>query len=91
MHSKRREPSLHDWPDKQILGNVSATLQHFYFDQQSEKFIQAFQKVQLFNFFVDWSITDAKLFFEASTQLGNDDWWYSQTSVCVHVIAERNF
>ena len=42
-------------------------------------------------FFVDWSITDAKLFFEASTQLGNDDWWYSQTSVCVHVIAERNF
>ena len=58
MHSKRGEPSLHGWPDKQISGNVSATLQYFYFDQQSEKFIQAFQKLQLLVFFVDWNITD---------------------------------
>ena len=36
MYSKRGEPSLHGWLDKQISGNVSATLQHFYFDQQSE-------------------------------------------------------
>ena len=58
MHSKRGEPSLHGWPGKQISGNVSATLQYFYFDQQSEKFIQAFQKLQLLIFFVDWNITD---------------------------------
>ena len=42
MHSKRGEPSLHSWLDKQILGNVSATLQYIYFDQQSEKIFQAF-------------------------------------------------
>ena len=70
VHPKRGEPSLHGWLDKQISGNVSATLQHFYFDQQSEKILQAFQKLELLIFFVDWSITDAKLFFEAPTQLG---------------------
>ena len=70
MHSKRGEPSLHGWPDKQISGNVSAALQHFYFDQQSEKIHQAFQKLELLNFFVDWSITDAKLLFKAPTQPG---------------------
>ena len=70
MHSKRGEPSLHGWPDKQISGNVSAALQHFYFDQQSETILQAFQKLELLIFFVDWSITDAKLFFEAPTQQG---------------------
>ena len=69
MHSKRSEPSLHGWPDKQIPGNVSATLQHIYFDQQSEKALQAFQKLELFNFFFDSSITDAKLFFGKPTQL----------------------
>ena len=42
MHSRRGEPWLNGGPDKQILGNVSATLQHFYFDQQSEKIPQAF-------------------------------------------------
>ena len=42
MHSKMDEPSLHDRPNKQILYNVSATLQHFYFGQQSEKILQAF-------------------------------------------------
>ena len=68
MHSKRGETSLHGWPDKQISRNVSATLQHFYFDQQSEKILQAFQELELFKLFVDWSITDAKLFFEAPTQ-----------------------
>ena len=73
MHSKRGEPSLHGGPDKQTSGNVSATLQHFYFDQQSEKILQAFQKVELLKFFVDWSITDAKLFFEAPTQPWHDD------------------
>ena len=41
MHSKMDEPSLHDRPNKQIL-YVSATLQHFYFGQQSEKILQAF-------------------------------------------------
>ena len=78
MHSKRGEPSLHGWPDKQISGNVSATLQHFYFDQQSEKILQAFQQLELLIFFVDWSITDAKLFFEATTQL-----------VCVYMLLLR--
>ena len=58
---------------KKISGNVSATLQHFYFDQQSEKILQAFQKLELLIFFVDWSITDAKLFFEAPTQPWHDD------------------
>ena len=52
MHWKRGESSLHGWLDKQILGNISAILQHFYFDQQSEKVIQAFQKLELFNFFL---------------------------------------
>ena len=51
MHSKRGEPSLHGGPDKQTSGNVSATLQHFYFDQQSEKILQAFQKLELLIFF----------------------------------------
>ena len=46
MYSKRGEPSLHGWLDKQISG-VSATLQHFYFDQQIEKILQAFQKLEL--------------------------------------------
>ena len=46
----KKEPSLHGWPDKQILGNVSAPIQHFYFDQQSEKILQPFQKLGLFNF-----------------------------------------
>ena len=31
--------------------NVSATVQHFYFDQKSEKILQAFQKTEIFNFF----------------------------------------
>ena len=70
MHSKRCGPSLHGWPEKQISGNVSATLQHFYLDQQSEKILQAFQKLKVLNFFVDWSIIDAKLFFEVPTQPG---------------------
>ena len=51
MHSKRGEPSLHGWSDKQILGKVSATLQYFYFDQKSEKILQTFQKLDLFYFF----------------------------------------
>ena len=42
MHSKRGEPSLGGWSDKQNLGNVPATLQYLYFDQQSEKTLQAF-------------------------------------------------
>ena len=45
MHLKKTEPSLHGWSNKQISGNVSATLQHFYFDQQSEKILQAFQNL----------------------------------------------
>ena len=46
-------------------------MQYFYFDQQSEMIPQAFWKLELFNyFFVDWSITDAKLIFEALTQPG---------------------
>ena len=40
MHSKKGEPSLRGWSDKQILGNTLATLQYFYFDQQSEKTLQ---------------------------------------------------
>ena len=43
------------------------------------------------NFFVDWSINDAKLFFWSPYSTGHDDWWYSQTSVCVHAIVEINF
>ena len=51
MHSKRGEPSLHGWPDKQISGNASAAFQNFYFDQQREKILQAFQRLELFKFF----------------------------------------
>ena len=49
------------------------TLQNFYFSQQSEKILQAFQKKELFLAFflvVDGIITDAKLIFEAPTQQG---------------------
>ena len=42
MHLKMRELSLDGWSDKQILGNVLATLQYFYFDQQIEKIPLAF-------------------------------------------------
>ena len=56
MHSKRSETSLHGWSDKQILGKVSATLQYFYFDQQSEKILQAFQKLDSSIFFTDASL-----------------------------------
>ena len=52
MHSKRDEPSLHGWSDKQILGNVLATLQYFYFDQQNEKTLQEFKNLGLFLFFL---------------------------------------
>ena len=51
LYNSWTEPSLHGWPDKQISRNVSATLQHFYFDQQSEKILQVFQKLELFKFF----------------------------------------
>ena len=58
MHSERGETRLHGWSDKQILDKVSATWQYLYF----EKILQAFQKLEFFNFFVGWSITDANLF-----------------------------
>ena len=51
MHSKRVEPILHGWSNKQVLDKVSATLPYFYFDQQSKKIFQAFQKLESFNFF----------------------------------------
>ena len=66
-------------------------MQHFYFGQQSEKILQAFQKLELFNFFVDWVINDAKLFFEAPTQL---DMMIDNTVrlVCVHtLLLRKNF
>ena len=87
MHSKRGEPSLHVWLDKQILGIVSSS-KHFYFDHQSEKILQAFQKLELFKIFVGWSITDAKLFFEAPTQPGMmiDD---TIRLVCVYMLLLR--
>ena len=70
-HLKRSEPSLYGWLNKQILGNLWAILQQFYFDKQSRKIFQAFQKLKILIFFVvDWSITDAKLLFEAPTQTG---------------------
>ena len=68
MHSKRGEPSLHSWPDKQISINVSATLQHFYFDQQVKRFFKHSRNKNFLIFFVDWTIIDVKLFFEAINQ-----------------------
>ena len=66
-----------------MVCNVSASLQHFYFDQHSRKH-------NFLNSFVDCSITDAKLFFEAPTQPGMmiDD---AVRLVIVHAIVERNF
>ena len=72
MHSKRGEPSLHGWPDKQISGNVSATLQHFYFDQQSEKILQAFQKLELLIFLLIGVLLMLSYF---SKHLLNRAWW----------------
>ena len=51
MHSRRGEPRLHGLSDIQMLGNVLTTLQYFYFDQQSEKILQAFLKLELSKFF----------------------------------------
>ena len=69
------------------------TLQNFYFSQQSEKILQAFQKIELFNFFVvDGIITDAKLFFEASTQQGmmiDDTVILVCVCVCVYMLLLR--
>ena len=44
--------------------NVSATLQHFYFDQQSENDSPSIPENRIFLFlFADWSITDPKVIF----------------------------
>ena len=48
MHSKRGEPSVHGWPDKQISDNVSATFQHFYFDQQNVEDSTSIPEVRTF-------------------------------------------
>ena len=73
MHSKRGEPSLHGWPDKQISGNVSATLQYFYFDQQSEKILQAFQKLKRFKSFLLSGVLLLLSYF--LKHLLNRAWW----------------
>ena len=44
---KKGEPSLHGWPDKQI-SDVSATFQHFYFDQQSVEDSTSIPEVRTF-------------------------------------------
>ena len=46
--------------------------QYFYFDQQSEKILQTFQKLELLKLFVDWSITDASYFLK---HLLDWAWW----------------
>ena len=65
-------------------------MQHFYFDQQSEKILQAFQEIELFNFFllIGVSITDGKLFFEAPIQWGMmiDD---TVSVLCVYMLLLR--
>ena len=60
-------------------------MQHFYFGQHNEEMLQAFKKLEILIIFVDWSITDAKLFFEASTQPGMmvDD---TVRLVCVYML-----
>ena len=73
MHSKRGEPSLHGWPDKQISDNVSATLQYFYFDQQSEKILQAFQKLKRFKSFLLIEVLLLLSYF--LKHLLNRAWW----------------
>ena len=72
MQWKRDEPSLHGWPDKQISGNVSATLQHFYFDQQSEKILQAFQKLEILIFLL---IEVLLMLSYSPKHLLNRTWW----------------
>ena len=86
IHLKRGEPSLHGWPNKQILGNTSATFQHFSFDQQSEKILQAFQKFEILNFFCWLEYYWYQVIFWAPTQPGMmiDD-------TVAHVIVQRNF
>ena len=68
MHSEKGELSLHGWSDKEALGKVSATLQHFIFIKKVRGFFKHFTSSN-FSIFVDWSITDAKLFVYVPTQL----------------------
>ena len=91
MNSRRGEPSLHGWPEKQIPGNVPAALQYFYFDQQSEKILQAFQKLELLEFFLLIGVLLMLSYF--LKHLLNQAWWLmiqSGLCVCVHVIIEKN-
>ena len=45
------------------LSNVSGTLFHIYFDPQTGEIPKSFRNLKLFEFFVDCSNIDAKLFF----------------------------
>ena len=73
LYNSWTEPSLHGWPDKQISGNVSATLQYFYFDQQSEKILQAFQKLKRFKSFLLIEVLLLLSYF--LKHLLNRAWW----------------
>ena len=71
--------------------DVSATVQHSYFDQKSEEILQTLQfKVKTSKYiFVNYSITDAKLFFETPTQLSMmiDD---TGRLVCLHFVERKS-
>ena len=83
MHSKRREPSLHGWPDKQISDNVSATLAVFLFWSTKWKDSPNIPEVRTFKTFCWLEYYWCKLFFEAPTWLGMviDD---TVRLVCLH-------
>ena len=54
---------MHLLLDTKISSKVSGTVLYFYFDQHVGANPKSSRNLKLFEFFVDSSITDAKLFF----------------------------
>ena len=54
---------MHLLLDTKLSSKVSGTVLYFYFDQQVGANPKSSRNLKLFEFFVDSSITDAKLFF----------------------------
>ena len=60
-------PSAHCLSNTTVSINVSDTSLYFYLDQQQEEDPKTIKKLKVFEFFVDWSIIDAKLISVTST------------------------
>ena len=88
-HLKRSEPSLYGWLNKQILGNLWAILQQFYFDKQSRKIFQAFQKLKILIFLLSIGVLPMLSYYLKPLLKLAWNWLYCQTSVCVYMLLLR--